>query len=125
MFLIQITNVSKESLSDLKQEKFDKNLMSFREIPKVRRHDLIAFETNLIDLAIFITDTGKDICVNLLASWIFNQYLERNVTTFTKINNRNLLEDELKDKKLLTQILEHELKKIQLEKQIKKEQEND
>lgn len=123
MSQLKVTNLHIDSILDFNKLEIDKNLINIRPIPK--KNYGMAFDTGLNDVLIYINDLCANVLSGLIVEWLMTQYQEKKLTSSFKINGRTLMQEELENKKLLTQILEQELKNVQLKKQIKKEQEND
>lgn len=120
MLELKISNIDIYSLLDFQNESFDKNLITLKPIHE-DKHGL-AMDSALYEVLLQISDisTSTAIAINLFSTWLVQQAEKNNIPQSFRLNGRQLLEEELKNKELLNRILEEELKTIQLKKKIEK-----
>lgn len=121
MLELNISNIQIQALYEFQKESFDKDLIRLRPVFKdvnVR----MAFDSALHDVVLCITDTSTQVAINIFSSWLMLQYEKGNVDHLFRLNGRNLLKEELRNKEMINKILEEELKTIRLKKMINDEQ---
>jgi len=118
MLELKISNLHINSYADFQKQNFDKNLIDIKPIHQ-DNHGM-ALDNALFDVVVYVQNHCDAILTNLLTDWLLVQAGKNNISEQFKLNDRKILKEELKDKKLLNKILEEELKRIKLKEEITK-----